>query len=166
VVGARARDQPRADGVGAPHFTGADVLGVLRPRFATSQSRVVGVTGYGAGMTSTPTVTRRLPVLGSVNGGKAATLTAMGAELDRIRACVWSRFAGAGTAHLSKRQIRDRLMAEQAPAVLVCRNDCGGPPWKTLSIRSGPGNKRCSPRRCARRSISTPATIRGSAIGC
>ena len=61
-------------------------------------------------------VTRRFPVLGSVNGGKGFTLTAMGSELDRIRAGVWTRFSGAKTAHLSKRQIRDRLMAEHAPA--------------------------------------------------
>jgi IS605 OrfB family transposase len=61
-------------------------------------------------------VARRLPVLGTVNPGKAATLAEMGSELDRVRAGVWARFAGAKTAHLSKRQIRDRLMAENAPA--------------------------------------------------
>jgi hypothetical protein len=61
-------------------------------------------------------VTRRFPVLGSVNGGKAVTLAAMGSELDRVRAGVWTRFSGAKTAQLSKRQIRDRLMAEHAPA--------------------------------------------------
>ncbi|MGH3561668.1 MAG: hypothetical protein ACRDTN_07685, partial [Mycobacterium sp.] len=61
-------------------------------------------------------VARRLPVCGSVNAGKAATLASMGAELDRVRAVVWARFSGAKTAHLSKRQIRDRLMAEDAPA--------------------------------------------------
>jgi IS605 OrfB family transposase len=43
-------------------------------------------------------------------------LAMMGAELDRVRAAVWVRFFGAKTAHLSKRQIRDRLMAENAPA--------------------------------------------------
>jgi IS605 OrfB family transposase len=61
-------------------------------------------------------VARRLPVLGSVNAGKAATLASMGAELDAVRAGAWARFAGAKNAHLSKRQIRDRLMAEHAPA--------------------------------------------------
>jgi hypothetical protein len=60
-------------------------------------------------------VARRLPVLGTVNPGKAATLSVMGSELDRVRAGVWTRFSGAKTAHLSKRQIRDRLMAEHAP---------------------------------------------------
>ena len=61
-------------------------------------------------------VARRLPVLEEVNRGKAATLSVMGSELDRVRAGVWTRFSGAKTAHLSKRQIRDRLMAEGAPA--------------------------------------------------
>lgn len=61
-------------------------------------------------------VARRLPVCGQVNAGKAATMTALGAELDRVRAGVWARFAGAKTAALSKRQIRDRLMAQDAPA--------------------------------------------------
>jgi IS605 OrfB family transposase len=61
-------------------------------------------------------VARRLPVLGPVNTGKGATLTAMGTELDRVRAQAWGRFSGAKTAHLSKRQIRDGLMAEHAPA--------------------------------------------------
>ncbi len=61
-------------------------------------------------------VARRLAVLGSVNAGKAATLAGLGGELDRVRATVWGRFSGAKTAHLSKRQIRDRLMAENAPA--------------------------------------------------
>jgi Putative transposase DNA-binding domain len=61
-------------------------------------------------------VARRLPVVGGVNAGKAATLSAVGGELDRVRASVWARFSGAKTAHLSKRQIRDRLMAEHAPA--------------------------------------------------
>jgi IS605 OrfB family transposase len=42
-------------------------------------------------------------------------LAMMGAELDRVRAGVWARFSGAKTAHLSKRQIRNRLMAENAP---------------------------------------------------
>jgi IS605 OrfB family transposase len=74
--------------------------------------RVVGVRRYGAGMTM---VARRLPVLRLVNPGKAATLSAIGSELDRVRAGVWARFSGAKTAHLSKRQIRDRLMAEHAP---------------------------------------------------
>jgi hypothetical protein len=60
-------------------------------------------------------VARRLPVLGRVNPGKAAMLSAIGSELDRVRAGVWARFSGAKTAHLSKRQIRDRLMAERAP---------------------------------------------------
>jgi IS605 OrfB family transposase len=50
-----------------------------------------------------------------LNFGKAAMLASMGAELDRVRAVVWARFAGAKTAALSKRQIRDRLMAEGAP---------------------------------------------------
>jgi hypothetical protein len=59
-------------------------------------------------------VARRLPVLGTVNPGKAASLSLMGSELDRVRAGVWARFSGAKTAHLSKRQIRDRLMAEHA----------------------------------------------------
>jgi IS605 OrfB family transposase len=45
-------------------------------------------------------------------------LAMMGAELDRVRAGVWARFSGAKTAHLSKRQIRDRLMAENAPAAV------------------------------------------------
>ncbi len=62
------------------------------------------------------TVARRLPVRGSLNAGKAATLANMGAELDRVRTDVWARFCGVKTAHLSKRQIRDRLMAEGAPA--------------------------------------------------
>ncbi|WP_165799770.1 zinc ribbon domain-containing protein [Mycolicibacterium tusciae] len=60
-------------------------------------------------------VARRLPVLGVVNSGKDATLSATGSELDRVRAGVWARFSGPKTAHLSKRQIRDRLMAEHAP---------------------------------------------------
>jgi IS605 OrfB family transposase len=51
-----------------------------------------------------------------VNAGKAQTLSVMGSELDRVRAGVWARFSGAKTVHLSKRQIRDRLMAEHAPA--------------------------------------------------
>jgi hypothetical protein len=63
-------------------------------------------------------VARRLPVLGAVNVGKTGTLSAMGCELDRVRASVWARFSGAKTAHLSKRQIRDRLMAEGAPAAV------------------------------------------------
>jgi hypothetical protein len=57
-------------------------------------------------------VARRLPVLGAVNAGKCQKLSVMGSELDRV----WARFAGAKTAHLTKRQIRDRLMAEHAPA--------------------------------------------------
>ncbi|MDT5279133.1 MAG: hypothetical protein QOJ20_328 [Mycobacterium sp.] len=61
-------------------------------------------------------VARRLPVFGAVNAGKASTLVMIGAELDRVRAGVWARFSGAKTAVLSKRQIRDRLMAEHAPA--------------------------------------------------
>lgn len=72
----------------------------------------VGGRGYGALMK----VARRLPVLGQLNAGKAATLWVTGAELDRVRAGVWARFSGAKTAHLSKRQIRDRLMADGAPA--------------------------------------------------
>jgi hypothetical protein len=63
----------------------------------------------------TAVVARRLPVIGSVNAGKTATLAAMGVELDRVRAGVWSRFSRAKTAHLSKRQVRDRLMAEDTP---------------------------------------------------
>jgi IS605 OrfB family transposase len=61
-------------------------------------------------------VARRLAVVGELNPGKAAVLTAMGAELDRVRAGVWSRFCGAKSADMSKRQVRDRLMAEDAPA--------------------------------------------------
>src|SRR6478735_1591254 len=61
-------------------------------------------------------VARRMRVLGPMNPGKAATLVEMGSELDRVRAGVWARFSGAKTAHLSKRQIRDRMMAEHAPA--------------------------------------------------
>ena len=61
-------------------------------------------------------VARRLPVNSVVNASKAVTLTTMGAELDRIRRGVWARFSGAKTAALSKRQVRDRLMAENAPA--------------------------------------------------
>jgi hypothetical protein len=61
-------------------------------------------------------VARRLPVCGPLNAGKAATLTAMGAQLDTVRAGVWSRFSGAKTTHLSKRQVRDRLMTEHAAA--------------------------------------------------
>jgi len=66
-------------------------------------------------MTATGVVARRLAVVGEVNAGKAAVLAAMGVELDRVRAVVWSRFVGAKTAQLSKRQVRDRLMAEGAP---------------------------------------------------
>jgi IS605 OrfB family transposase len=72
----------------------------------------VGVAAYGALVR----VARRLPVVGVLNAGKAHTLSAMGAELDRVRAGVWARFSRAKTAHLSKRQIRNRLMAEHAPA--------------------------------------------------
>jgi hypothetical protein len=60
-------------------------------------------------------VARRLPVLGDVNAGKASTLAMMAAELDRVRAAVWARFSGATTVHLSKRQVRDQLMGENAP---------------------------------------------------
>lgn len=60
-------------------------------------------------------VARRLPVAGPVNAGKAAVLESMGGELDRVHAQVWARFTGAKTTHLSKRQVRDRLMAEHAP---------------------------------------------------
>ncbi len=66
-------------------------------------------------MTVTGVVARRLVVVGEVNAGKAAVLAAMGAELDQVRAVVWSRFGGAKTAQLSKRHVRDRLMAEDAP---------------------------------------------------
>lgn len=66
-------------------------------------------------MTAPAVVTRRLAVVGEVNPGKAAVLAAMGVELDDVRAMVWSRFSGAKTAQLSKRQVRDRLMAEDAP---------------------------------------------------
>jgi IS605 OrfB family transposase len=59
-------------------------------------------------------VARRLPVLGDVNAGKASTLATMGAELDRARSAMWARFSGAKTAHLSKRQIRNQLMGENA----------------------------------------------------
>jgi Putative transposase DNA-binding domain len=65
------------------------------------------------------TVARRLPVYGSLNAGKAATLARMGSELDRVRTEVWARFSGVKSGHLSKRQIRDRLMAEDAPAGFV-----------------------------------------------
>ncbi len=61
-------------------------------------------------------VARGLPVLGPLNACKAATLASMGAELDHVRALVWTRFSGVKTAALSKRQIRDRLMAERLPA--------------------------------------------------
>jgi IS605 OrfB family transposase len=67
-------------------------------------------------MTTAGVVVRRLPVCGGVNAGKEAVLLLMGAELDRVRAGVWARFCGAKSAYLSKRQVRDRLMAEQAPA--------------------------------------------------
>ena len=60
-------------------------------------------------------VARRLAVLGDVNAGKASTLAMMGAELDRVRAAVWARFSGTKTAQLSKRQVRDQLMGENAP---------------------------------------------------
>lgn len=66
-------------------------------------------------MTAPAIVARRLPVVGELNAGKTAILAAMGAELDRVRAEVWSRFRGAKTACLSKRQVRDRLMAEGSP---------------------------------------------------
>jgi hypothetical protein len=79
---------------------------------------VVGGLGYGTDMIST-TVARRLPVYGSVNAGKAATLARMGSELDWVRTVVWARFSGVKSGHLSKRQIRDRLMAEDAPAGFV-----------------------------------------------
>ena len=80
---------------------------------------LVGDRRYGARMAvSGGVVARRLPVLGNVNAGKASTLAMMGAELDRVRAGVWARFSGAKTAHLSKRQIRDRLMAENAPSAV------------------------------------------------
>lgn len=81
---------------------------------AYSTGRCVGHIRYCAAMTGR--VARRLPVSGVVNAGKADTLMAMGAELDRVRADVWARFSGAKTAGLSNRQIRDRLMAEGAPA--------------------------------------------------
>ena len=87
-------------------------------------------------------VARRLPVMGAVNAGKSQRLSVMGSELDRVRAAVWARFAGAKTAHLSKRQIRARLMAEPDRHKFVCRSGYGGPPWKTPSIRSAPGNRR------------------------
>jgi hypothetical protein len=61
-------------------------------------------------------VARQLPVVGAVNAGKSQMLSVMGAELDRVRAGVWARFAGAKSAQWSKRQIRDRLLAEDAPA--------------------------------------------------
>jgi IS605 OrfB family transposase len=60
-------------------------------------------------------VARKLPVLGQVNAGKAGMLSAVGSELDLVRAGVWARFSGAKTVYLSKRQIRDRLMTERAP---------------------------------------------------
>lgn len=60
-------------------------------------------------------VARRLPVVGELNASKAGALAAMGVELDRLRRVVWSRFHGAKTAHLSKREIRDRLMREGSP---------------------------------------------------
>ncbi|MBO0881935.1 MAG: transposase [Mycobacterium sp.] len=61
------------------------------------------------------TVARRLPACRLVNAGKSAMLAELGAELDRVRAVVWARFSGAKAAALSKRQIRDQLMAENAP---------------------------------------------------
>ncbi|AGB24822.1 transposase [Mycobacterium sp. JS623] len=97
----------------------------LRLRFGmvVQQARgVVGGQGYGAHMAvSTRLVARQLPVRGPMNPGKAATLWAIGSELDRVRAAMWTRFSGAKTAHLSKRQVRDRLMAEHA------RDDFGVP---------------------------------------
>jgi IS605 OrfB family transposase len=66
-------------------------------------------------MVSGRVVARRFPTFGDVNAGRAEMLAMMGTELDRVRAGVWARFAGAKTAALSKRQIRDRLMAEHAP---------------------------------------------------
>ena len=110
------------------HFAGgvehccAGVLDVrlygLRRYEKTAACRGRGLVGglrYGAGMASM-TVARRIPVCGSVNAGKAAKLASMGAELDRVRTEVWSRYSGVKTAHLSKRQIRDQLMSENAPA--------------------------------------------------
>lgn len=73
----------------------------------------VGGRRYGAGMM---VVARQLPVCGLVNAGKAAVLGELGKELDRVRVAVWAQFSDVKTAHLSKRQIRDRLMAEDAPA--------------------------------------------------
>jgi IS605 OrfB family transposase len=64
-------------------------------------------------------VVRRFPVCGGINAGKESVLLLMGVELDRVRAGVWARFCGAKSAHLSKRQVRDRLMAELAPAGFV-----------------------------------------------
>jgi IS605 OrfB family transposase len=105
------------------HFTEVVVMAVLclSSRLDHAVWRrigwLVGDRRYGADVTvSGQVVARRLPVFGEVNAGKAATLEAMGAELDRVRAAVWARFSGAKTAELSKRQIRDRLMAEHAPA--------------------------------------------------
>ncbi len=66
-------------------------------------------------MTAVAIVARRLPVVGVLNAGKAEVLSHMGTELDGVRAEVWRRFAGAPTAQLSKRQVRDRLMAEGRP---------------------------------------------------
>lgn len=87
----------------------------MRRQIRRGSRGVVGGRRYVAGMTSM-TVTRRLPVCGPLNAGKATMLASMGAELDRVRTVVWARFSGAKTAYLSKRQIRDRLMAEDAPA--------------------------------------------------
>jgi hypothetical protein len=69
---------------------------------------------YGAAMTTGMVAARRLPVSGELNAVKAAVLASMGAELDRVRADVWRKFSGAKTAHLSKRKVRDQLMAEGA----------------------------------------------------
>jgi IS605 OrfB family transposase len=93
----------------------SELLSSLNSRFGwvvLVARQVVGGQRYRAGMAI---VARRLPVLGLVNPGKAATLSAIGSELDRVRAGLWDRFSGAKAAHLSKRKIRDQLMAERAP---------------------------------------------------
>ena len=58
-------------------------------------------------------VTRRLAVIGRLDTGQRVTFNRMGVVLDGVRALVWERFCGAKTAHLSRREVRDRLMAQR-----------------------------------------------------
>jgi transposase len=60
-------------------------------------------------------VVARHTVAREVNADKHRVLSEMGAELDRLRAMIWSRFSGAKTAHLSTREVRNRLMAQGSP---------------------------------------------------